>query len=142
MTDPTLVLRKLATMHEHLARARRRRPPDVAILEADTDLHDALAMSVLVAIQEALDVAFHIVTDEGWGLPASYSESFETLARNGVLTAEHAHQMAAAAGLRNRIAHGYASLDIPRLWAELPAGLDALERYAEAIAKSLPAATE
>jgi uncharacterized protein YutE (UPF0331/DUF86 family) len=34
---------------------------------------------------------------------------------------------------RNRIAHGYASVDVERLFTETPAGLDALERYAVAL---------
>lgn len=36
--------------------------------------------------------------------------------------------------LRNRLAHGYGSVDVERLWQELPAGLDALDRFAAAIA--------
>ena len=42
--------------------------------------------------------------------------------------------MTRAAGLRNRLAHGYASVNVQRLWAELPQGLDALDDYARAIA--------
>jgi uncharacterized protein YutE (UPF0331/DUF86 family) len=68
-------------------------------------------------------------------LPSSYAEAFDLLARNHVLTPEHARQLAAVASVRNRIAHGYASIDPGRLWAELPAGLDVLDRYVEAIAR-------
>lgn len=140
MTDIELVLRKLATLQDHLQRARRRRPETIEALVADQDQQDALSMSLLVAIQEALDIAFHIAADEGWGIPGSYAESFEILARNGVLDAELARGMASAAGLRNRIAHGYATLDLPRLWAELPHGLELLDRYAQALATFLGAA--
>jgi uncharacterized protein YutE (UPF0331/DUF86 family) len=134
MTDIELVLRKLATLQDHLQRARRRRPETIEALTADQDLQDALLMSLLVAIQEALDIAFHVAADEAWGVPGSYAESFEILARNGVLNGELAQGMAGAAGLRNRIAHGYATLDLPRLWVELPHGLEVLERYAQALA--------
>ena len=34
-----------------------------------------------------------------------------SLARNHVLTPEHARELAAVASVRNRIAHGYASVD-------------------------------
>jgi uncharacterized protein with HEPN domain len=44
-------------------------------------------------------------------------------------------------GVRHRIAHGYATLDVERIWAELPAGLDVLDAYARAIARFLPPAT-
>ncbi|HEY1691343.1 MAG TPA: DUF86 domain-containing protein [Polyangiaceae bacterium] len=138
MTDAELVIRKLAILGEHLVRARRRRPAAIETLRDDVDLQDSLSLSVLVAIQEAIDIAFHIVSDEGWGAPASYAESFEVLARRGVIEAPLAAALAAAAGLRNRLAHAYATLDIDRLWSELPAGLDALDRYAAAIARFVP----
>jgi uncharacterized protein YutE (UPF0331/DUF86 family) len=109
-------------------------------LRSDVDRQDALAMSLFVAIQEATDIAFHIASDEGWGIPASYAESFEILARHGVIGVELADALARAVTVRNRIAHGYGTVDLDRIWAELPAGLDALDRYATAIARFLPPA--
>jgi uncharacterized protein YutE (UPF0331/DUF86 family) len=137
MTDAEVVLRKLSVLEDHLRRARRRRPASADDLVADQDLQDALAMSLLVCIQEAADIAFHIAVDEGLGLPGSNAEAFEALARNGIITPDLARAMGSAVGLRNRLAHGYATLDIPRLWAELPAGLDAIDRYVRAIGELL-----
>jgi uncharacterized protein YutE (UPF0331/DUF86 family) len=85
MTDRSIVLQKLATLRDHVERVRRRRPDTAATLRHDLDLQDAIALSLLVAIQEATDVAFHIVSDEGWGVPASYAESFTSLANHGVV---------------------------------------------------------
>jgi uncharacterized protein YutE (UPF0331/DUF86 family) len=137
MTDVELVLRKLAVLRDHLQRVRRRRPPQVDALLADQDLQDAICMSLLVAIQEAIDTAFHISADEGWGVPDSNAQAFEILARNAVLSDELARAMGSAAALRNRIAHGYAGVDLPRLWAEIPTGLDSLERYVTSVARLL-----
>jgi uncharacterized protein YutE (UPF0331/DUF86 family) len=135
MTNRTLVLRKLALLRDHLALARARRPSEPEVLRRDALLRDGLALSVLVAVQEAVDVAFHIATDEGWGVPASYAESFDLLAKHGVLDSDVTRAMTAASGLRNRIAHAYASVDVDRFWRELPSGLDALDRFAEAVAR-------
>lgn len=134
MTDVTLVLRKLSVLREHAGRARRRRPERFDEIARDEDLQDALAMSLLVAIQEAIDIAFHVASDDGLGLPASYAEAFDLLGRHGVLEADLTASMVQAAGLRNRLAHGYAGIDVERLWEELPAGLDALDRFAAAVA--------
>jgi uncharacterized protein with HEPN domain len=41
------------------------------------------------------------------------------------------------ATLRNRLAHGYGTVDMNRIWAELPAGLAALDAFASAVAQSL-----
>lgn len=91
-------------------------------------------MALLVVVQEAIDVAFHVSTDEGWGVPATYREGFEILARRGVIDASLADTLAEAARLRNRIAHGYASLDVERLWRELPEAIAAFDRFATAMA--------
>jgi uncharacterized protein YutE (UPF0331/DUF86 family) len=65
-------------------------------------------------------------------------DTFATLERDvdhAVLDRELSRQLAAIAAVRNRIAHGYASVELERLWRELPDGLAALERYAAPIAE-------
>lgn len=42
------------------------------------------------------------------------------------------------ARVRNRIAHGHASVDHARMWSELPSGLDALDPFSRRVAASLP----
>jgi uncharacterized protein YutE (UPF0331/DUF86 family) len=138
VTDTTIVLRKLSSLRDHVGRMRRRRPHDAALFRADVDLQDALSMSLLVAVQEALDIALHMATDEGWGLPASYVESLELLSKHDVIEPTLASELSKMAALRNRLAHGYASVDIDRLYNELPSGIDALERFAIRIAAVLP----
>ena len=139
MTDPGLVLRRLAALQEQAARVRARYPGSPDSLAQDSVLADALAMSLLVAVQEAVDICFHIVADEGWGLPASYTDGFRALADHGIVDAELARQLGQLASLRNRLVHGYASVDLARLWQELPGGLEALARYGQAVARFLDA---
>jgi uncharacterized protein YutE (UPF0331/DUF86 family) len=134
MTDKDVVFRKLSSLGEHVARMRRRRSSDLATFKADVDRQDAIGMSLLVAIQDALDIALHMASDEGWGIPASYAESFGMLARHGVIDPPLATSLSNMAALRNRLAHGYGTADMDRIWAELPSGLDALDQFAAAIA--------
>lgn len=133
MTDKELVLRKLTVMIDHVARARRRRGNDLEALRASLDLQDALVMSLLVALQEATDIAFHVASDEGWGVPGSNADAFALLGTRGLLANELALALATTVRLRNRIAHGYATLDLERIFNELPAGLTHLEQFAEAM---------
>jgi uncharacterized protein YutE (UPF0331/DUF86 family) len=135
LTDKELVVRKLTLMLEHIERARRRRPDDLEALRADVDRQDALVMSLLVALQEAADIAFHIAADEGWGVAASNAEAFTLLAGRAVIDPKLGNALATTVRLRNRIAHGYATLDLERIWQELPDGLAQLERYGSAITR-------
>jgi uncharacterized protein YutE (UPF0331/DUF86 family) len=137
VTQFDLVTRKLGVLVDHVGRARRRRPADAATFGTDVDVQDALGMSLLVATQEAIDIAFHVAAEEGWGLPSSSAESFEMLAQHGVIDASLANELGRVTRVRNRIAHGYASIDAERLWHELPVGLDALDAFAAQVARHL-----
>lgn len=139
MTDAGLVLHKLQRLKEQVALTRARRPAAADVLSQDLVLRDAVALAFMVALQEAIDIAYHIVADEGWGIPDSHRAAFDALAAHSVLAAHLPTELSAAASMRNRIAHGYASVDHQRLWRELPNGLRALEEFAAAVAAWLPA---
>ena len=138
MTDVALILHKLRRLREHVALVRERRPASPGVLATDLVVRDALALALLVATQEAVDIAYHVAADSGWGVPKSHGDAVELLAKNGVLGASTATGVTGVAKMRNRIAHGYASVDHERLWAELPQGLDALEAFAREVAAWLP----
>jgi uncharacterized protein YutE (UPF0331/DUF86 family) len=137
VTNLALVARKLAVMDEHLRRLRERRPAVLAALQADTVLQDAMSMSVMVVVQEAMDIALHMASDEGWELASTYRDAFVVLARHGVIGSDLAASLGGAAQLRNRIAHGYASIDIERLWQDLPTGMAAFAEFSHAVASFL-----
>jgi hypothetical protein len=73
MTDTTLVPAKLTTLGEHVDRMERRRSSTMEAFLADVDRQDALALSLMVALQEAADIALHIAADEGGGLRARFT---------------------------------------------------------------------
>jgi uncharacterized protein YutE (UPF0331/DUF86 family) len=137
LTNVALVARKLAVLQDHLQRLEQRRPATAATLRADALLQDAIGMSILVVVQEAMDIALHIAADEGWELASTYRDAFVVLGRHGVISDELAASLGGAVQLRNRIAHGYASLDVERLWSELPAGIASFAEFVQAIARML-----
>ncbi|MBC8073422.1 MAG: DUF86 domain-containing protein [Deltaproteobacteria bacterium] len=142
MTDGHLLLHKLGELRSHLVRARRRRGDDFADFAADEDRRDALMLSVMIALQEAVDCAFHVAVDSDLGIPTSNSNAFTRLAGAGLISSELATTLGEGARLRNRIAHGYASVDLERFWLELPQGLDALDAFAAAMTRVVSIASE
>jgi uncharacterized protein YutE (UPF0331/DUF86 family) len=103
---------------------------------ADPKGRDLSLFYLFLAIQECIDLAAHWVADEGWGEPDDAGSAFDVLADRAVIDRETATALRAAAGLRNRIAHGYALLDYARVHQEAQAGLPALRGFLVAIAKA------
>ncbi len=101
---------------------------------ADRRQRDLASFYLQLAIQEAIDLAAHWISEEGWTPPADASATFDVLAERGAIDRELATAMRAAVGVRNRIAHGYAGLDHDRLHAEASAGVRGVERFLAAIA--------
>jgi uncharacterized protein YutE (UPF0331/DUF86 family) len=138
MVEVAIVLRKVAELRRYTADVRVRVQVDSTRFEADEELHDLAGFHLMLALQNAVDLAFHLVADQGRGVPGSQREAFEVLAREGTIDAGLARALAEAASLRNRIAHQYGTLDWRRLLIEAPRHLDALERFAARVAELTP----
>ncbi len=68
-----------------------------------------------LAIQAALDIASHIVSERRLGEPESNRDLFLLLVRDGWLDEHLAATLARMAGFRNVLVHGYARVDPERL---------------------------
>jgi uncharacterized protein YutE (UPF0331/DUF86 family) len=134
MTDRALLTKKLGLLRDHVLRLRQRRRPTLEEFARSLDLQDAAGMSFIAGTQEAIDIALHIVAHQALGVPGGYAEAFALLARNDILDPELGQRLGDLVKVRNRIVHGYASLDFERFWRELPAGIAALEAFCAAIA--------
>lgn len=103
---------------------------------ADPQASDLASFHLLLAIQEVIDLAAHWVADAGWSVPDDASSTFKVLADHGAIDRRLADDLVGAAGLRNRIAHGYADLDLGRLHDELTEGIAMLRRFLAAVAQA------
>lgn len=103
---------------------------------ADPKARDLSLFYLFLAIQECIDLAAHWVADEGWGEPDDAGPAFDILAHRGVVDRATATALRAAAGLRNRIAHGCALLDYGRVHQEARAGVPALRSFLAAAARA------
>lgn len=97
--------------------------------QATTREKDLAAFYLFLVIQECIDLATHWIADAGWPPADDAGSSFDVLSERKIIDTELAQKLRRATGLRNRIAHGYAGLDYPRLIAEAPEGTAALRKF-------------
>lgn len=107
---------------------------DVDMFANDRERRDLAIFYLFLAIQGCLDLAAHWVADAGWSPADDAASVFDELADRGAIVRDLADPLRGAAGLRNRIAHGYAMLDYRRVHREAVAGLGALRAFLAAVA--------
>lgn len=136
MVDRTLLASKIASIQDAVTRIREVLPVEVSDFAADRTAREVVALNLMVAIQDTIDLASHWIADEGWAVPQSYRDVFQSLADHGVISTELAATLAAAAGLRNLVAHRYGDLDWARIHAAAQHDLAALEALCSAMASA------
>ncbi len=137
MVKPDLIAQKLANARRRIQAAEEIFGQPLEELLPDEPARDLGCFYLFLAIQECIDIAAHWVADEDWGAPEDVGGVFDVLRDQGVIDADLAQGMRGATGLRNRIAHGYGSLDPARVWAEYRPGSKHLRAYLAAIADAL-----
>lgn len=130
MTSADVVTRKLLSLNDALRELARPGAADAKALTEDAVLRAAVERWLQVAIEACVDIAAHVVADEGWTPPTSARASFEVLALNGRIPADLAQRLGSAAALRNLLVHDYATVDLSRLAAVVRDDLDDLRRFA------------
>lgn len=135
MTDPDLVAKKLALIETCVEQLRRLARPDA--LRSDVREERFVEHTLQVAIQSALDVASHLVSDERLGEPQTNRELFDLLVRAGRLPVELARVLRDMAGFRNVIVHGYQDVDLGVVEDVLRNHLDDLLAFVAAVRERL-----
>jgi uncharacterized protein YutE (UPF0331/DUF86 family) len=110
VTDPDLIAKKLALIETCVQELRSLARPEA--LHGDIREQRFVEHTLQIAVQAALDVASHIVSDERLGEPETNRALFDLLVRAGRLPEELAPTLKAMAGFRNVLVHGYQDVDL------------------------------
>jgi uncharacterized protein YutE (UPF0331/DUF86 family) len=129
VTKAELVLDKSARIRGRLARMAAAIRAGGEAFGADQALVEQAAFNIFLAMQEAIDLASHIVADEGWGTPETLGELFDVLASHGVIVESTAEAMRRGTRLRNLIAHAYVAIQPDRLFDSVQRGMPEIERF-------------
>jgi uncharacterized protein YutE (UPF0331/DUF86 family) len=82
-----------------------------------------------VSIECCLDIAHHIVADEGYRTPTSYYDTFVVLQENGILPEAFIPTLRQMVSFRNRVVHLYWEVDDNLLYRILQDNLGDFENY-------------
>lgn len=110
MTDSELVAKKLAFVETCVQELRTLARPDR--IADDVRERRFVEHTLQLAIQAALDVGSHLVSDERLGEPDTGRDVFRLLVRGGILSADLGQRLERMAGFRNVVVHVYQDVDL------------------------------
>jgi uncharacterized protein YutE (UPF0331/DUF86 family) len=137
MVDRDLVTRKMALILDDLRAVTplAQKPVDEYLA---SPVDEILAERYLERmIGRMIDVNYHLITDAGHAPPRDYYESFTKLAKLQILPPSFASQIAACAGLRNRLVHEYEDIDPRRVHEGLQAAVRDVPEYLRCVHEQL-----
>lgn len=129
MVDKGVFLAKVTMTEKCLKRVKEKCPATFEEFKTDEDSQDVVLFNLMQAIHGCVDLAAHIVSDEGYGMAGSMQEFFELLSQQQLISADLAGNMGKAVGFRNLIAHEYARIDLERVYSVASDGIRDLEQF-------------
>jgi len=137
VVDRDLILTKAGSVKKHLRRIIKKRDTDLHTFLKDIDRQESILFNLQMAVQNCVDIAAHIVSDEGLGVPGSTNEMFYLLEENGFLHSALTEKIVKAVGFRNLIVHEYAKLDLEQVFEISQEDVNDFNEYLKAIFNKL-----
>jgi uncharacterized protein YutE (UPF0331/DUF86 family) len=135
LTDWNLLVKKLSFIETCVRDLRSLARPEE--IRRDVRQERFVEHTLQIAIQAALDVAGHIVSDERLGEPRTNQELFQLLERYNWIPAELSSSLRRMAGFRNILVHGYEDVDLAIVETIVTDHLDDLLQFVSAIRAKL-----
>ena len=137
MVDKDLILAKAGSVKSHLNRVLEKRNVDLDNFIKDIDRQESILFNIQTAVQNCIDIAAHIISEEGLGVPGSTTEMLYTLEKNGYLDNDLTQKMVKAVGFRNLIVHEYGKIELEQVYEIAQNDINDLNEYLKAIIKKL-----
>ena len=137
LVDRLLIGRKLARMDTYLSQIREFSKISGNEYQKNWKTQRIVERTLQILVEECIDIANHIIADEGLRLPAGYADTFQVLMENRIINKKLSATMEKMAKFRNVIIHQYEKIDPGIVVAILHKNLADFERYKKAIIKYL-----
>ena len=133
MVDKDLILAKASSIKRRLKRVEEKSNIELQAFLNDIDLQESILFNLQISIQNCIDIAAHIISDEGLGVPGSASEMFYLLEENGYLDNTITEKIIRAVGFRSLIVHEYEKIALDQVFEVAVKNIKDLNEYLQSI---------
>ena len=128
MPDKDIIYEKAGNIQRCLNRIQETTNLKTESLD-NIDIQDIFVLNLQRAIQSAIDLAAHLISSEGWGLPRTLRENFDILVQKKILPKELGENLKRMVGFRNIAIHDYSRIGVEILKNILDHRLKDLEEF-------------
>jgi uncharacterized protein YutE (UPF0331/DUF86 family) len=137
LVDKLLLGRKITQMEAYLGQIREYSKISVATYKNDWKTQRIVERTLQILIELCIDIANHLISDKDMRLPTGYSDTFEVLAENRIISKDLFKTMEKMAKFRNVVVHQYEKIEPSIVVSILHTNLGDFEKYKRAIIKYL-----
>ncbi len=131
--NPDLVRARARDIEESLARLEGIRQMSKDAFLADDDSRDLACYRLMVAIEAALALCYHVAARRLSKVPEEYAECFGNLGRAGIVPEDLACRLQQMARFRNILVHIYWKIDYDKVYDILQSNLEDLRLFSRSI---------
>jgi uncharacterized protein YutE (UPF0331/DUF86 family) len=131
-----IVINKLATIKRCLQRINEEYT-DEASFKANFTKQDSVILNLQRACEASIDICNHLIKKQSLGIPQSARDSFELVAKAGIISVENRDQLKNMVGLRNIAVHDYQTLNIDIVISVIKHHLKDFEGFSKSIATNV-----
>lgn len=135
--DADVVRSRCGEIEQALERLTRIRAVGRDTFLTDADTRDIACYRLLLAIEAALALCFHISARRLKRVPEDYAGCFVGLAEAGIISTDLSTRLQQMARFRNLLVHVYWTIDYGRVFDVLDKDLDDLRAFSRAVASLL-----
>ena len=111
MVDEVLILRKLSELDDYYLQISEYASITAGEYTKDWKIQRIIERTLQMMIETCIDVAGHIISDQGFRIPKSYSDAFSVLYENDIIDKKLHSSLKKMSQFRNIVVHQYDKID-------------------------------
>lgn len=135
MVDKNIVLKAVANIEENINELKKANDITWEKYQHDNRAKKFVERSLHIIIEACIDIAQHIISDEGFREAETYKETFIVLMENGIIPEPEIKTYEKIAMFRNLLVHYYEKIDDEIVYALFKNKLSDFEKYISYILK-------
>ena len=135
--NPDKIAKLVSELRRAVARLDSLRGTGRGTFLGDPDKIGSAKYNFIIAIEAAIDICNHVISQNGFRTPEDYADTFQVLSEQGAFDKEFCGSLKEMARFRNRLIHLYWEVDDENIYEILRTRLGDFKKYLDDMAMFL-----